>query len=28
MGNYGSDSMVVNYIKFLPIPSNLRILTQ
>lgn len=27
-GNYGSDSMVVNYIKFLPIPANLRILTQ
>ena len=27
-GNYGSDSIAVNYIRFLPAPSNLRILTQ
>lgn len=27
-GNYGSDSIAVNYIRFLPAPTNLRILAQ
>ena len=27
-GNYGSDSIIVNYIKLLPVPSNFRILIQ